>query len=105
MRPAFLNEAESLLARHSPARFDTSIDAFPECIEIVRLVEDQEAWKGVYPSLEAFYAPHEDRHPDIRLYSKARREIATENPLTDPGGPPSKRLARLRREAHEIDRK
>jgi hypothetical protein len=49
-----LTEAERLLAAHSPAAFDTSVDGFPDCIECVRRVEDEEGWRGGYPSLEAF---------------------------------------------------
>jgi hypothetical protein len=95
---ALLAEAERLLAAHSPAAFDTSIDAFPDCIEFVRRVEDEEAWRAVYPSLDAFYAAHEQRHPDIQLYARVRRDIATISPLHDPGGLPSVLLARMRRE-------
>jgi hypothetical protein len=90
-----LAEAERLLVAHSPAAFDTSIDGFPDCIECVRRVEDDEAWRASYPSLEAFYAAHEARHPDIRLYARVRRDIATISPLHDPGGLPSALLARL----------
>jgi hypothetical protein len=95
---ALLAESERLLAAHSPAVFDKSIDAFPDCIEFVRRVEDEEAWRAGYPSLEAFYAAHDPRHPDIRLYARVRRDIASLNPLKDPGGLPSKRLERLRGE-------
>jgi hypothetical protein len=91
-----LAEAERLLGAHSPAAFDTSIEGFPDCIEFVRRVEDEEAWRAVYPSLDAFYAAHEQRHPDIRLYARVRRDIATISPLHDPGGLPSALLARLR---------
>ena len=93
-----LAEAERLLAAHSPAAFDSSIDGFPDCIEIVRGVEDEEAWRAGYPSLDAFYAAHEARHPDIRLYARVRRDIATLSPLNDPGGLPSDRFRRLRGE-------
>jgi hypothetical protein len=91
-----LAEVERLLAAHSPAAFDTSIDGFPDCIEYVRRVEDEEAWRTGYPSLEAFYDTHAARHPDIRSYARVRRDIATINPLHDPGGLPSALLARLR---------
>jgi hypothetical protein len=83
-----LAEAERLLAAHSPAAFDTSIDGFPNCIEYVRRVEDEEAWRANYPSLEAFYDTQAARHPDIRPYGKVRRDIATISPPHDPGGPP-----------------
>ncbi len=91
-----LAETERLLATHSPAAFDTSIDGFPDCIEFVRRVEDEEGWRDGYPSLEAFYDTQAARHPDVRLYARVRRDIATISPLHDPGGPPSALLARLR---------
>jgi hypothetical protein len=93
-----LAEVERLLAAHSPAAFDTSIDGFPACIEHVRRVEDEEAWRAGYPSLEAFYDTQAARHPDIRLYARVRRDIATISPLPDPGVLPSALLARLRGE-------
>jgi hypothetical protein len=91
-----LAEAERILAKHSPADFDTTIDAAPESIEYVRVVEDAEAWRSSYPSLDAFYAAHEARHPDIRVYAAVRREIETADPLTATGGTISQRIARLR---------
>jgi hypothetical protein len=83
-----LMEAEEALLAHDPAAFDTTIDAFGECTEFVRAVEDEEAWKAAYPSLEAFYELHEARHPDIRYYARARRETAP--------GLPSEKLRSLR---------
>jgi hypothetical protein len=62
----------------------------------VRAVEDAEAWKASYPSLQAFYAAHEARHPDIRLYAAVRREIETADVLGSPGGTIAQRIARLR---------
>jgi hypothetical protein len=96
---ALLAEVERLLTAHSPAAFDTSIDGFPDCIEFVRRVEDEEAWRAGYPSLEAFYDTQAARHPDIRLYAKVRRNIASISPLRDPGGLPSAMLERLRGES------
>lgn len=98
MNATLLAEAERILARHSPADFDTTIDAAPESIEFVRVVEDDGAWQAAYPTLEAFYAAHEARHPDIRFYGDVRREIETADPLTSPGGTISQRLERLRSE-------
>jgi hypothetical protein len=72
---ALLDEAERVLRRHGLASFDPTVDGYAECIEFVRAVEDEEAWKAGYPFLEAFYAAHEARHPDIRLYGAARRAI------------------------------
>ncbi len=95
-----LTYAEGKLLVCSPDDFDRADSfAFPECIEAVREVEDREAWKARYMSLDEFYAVHEARHPDIRLYGKRRREILTEDPLTAPGGLPSQQLARLRGDA------
>lgn len=96
MSEVLLAEAERILAKHSPADFAATIDAAPESIEVVRAVEDTDAWKFAYPSLEAFYAAHEARHPDIRFYGAVRREIETADPLTSPGGPIQDRIARLR---------
>jgi hypothetical protein len=97
MEPAILlAEAEEALLKQDPAMFDTTPDAFAECIEYVRAVGDEEAWRAAYPSLEAFYELHEARHPDIRYYARASREIATADALTAPGGLPSERLRRYR---------
>ena len=95
MNATLLAEAERILRQHSPADFDTTVDAGPECVEYVRAVEDEAAWRAGYASLEDFYAAHEARHPDIRLYAEVRREIET-GALT-PGGTLSQRLDRLRK--------
>lgn len=71
MSAALLAEAERILAKHSPADFASTFDAAPESVEAVRVVEDTDAWKVGYPSLEAFYAAHEARHPDIRFYGRS----------------------------------
>src|SRR6266508_1642841 len=98
MAVGLLTEAERLLRTHSPASFKSGGDpfAFAECIEIVRAVEDEEAWTPAYPSLDAFYAEHEDRHPDVRLYGAARREILHAD-LSSPAETPAQILQRLRR--------
>jgi hypothetical protein len=97
MNATLLGEAERILQKHRPADFETTNDAWPECIEYVRAVEHEEAWRARYDSLDSFYAAHEARHPDIRYYTKARREIETADPLTSPGGTPAQRLERLRK--------
>ena len=94
--PLLLAYAEGLLRKHSPADFDTTIDAAPESIHAVRQVEDQQAWASGYSSIEEFYAVHEARHPDVRLYGTVDREIETSDPLISPGGTISQRIARLR---------
>jgi hypothetical protein len=91
-----LDEAERRLEKHSPDVFDQPLSfGFPECIEYVRAVEDEGAWKSRYGSLDDFYAAHERKHPRIRVYAAARREIATADPLTSAGERPTERLARL----------
>jgi len=95
MTQKLLAEAERVLSVHNPASFDTTSHAFPECIEYVRAVEEARAWKAAYWSLDAFYAAHTTRHPDIRFYAEARREFA-EADLTSAHETPTQRLTRLR---------
>jgi hypothetical protein len=95
-----LAEAERILRRHDPATFATAFDAAPECVEYVRAVEDEQAWKAAYPSLEAFYAAHVARHPCIEVYAAVAREIDTAGPFEEgPGGPIWQRIERHCREA------
>jgi hypothetical protein len=92
-----LADAERILTQHSPATFDSPTSfAFPECIEFVRAVEDEEAWKGAYSSLDDFYAAHHDRHPSIRYYAALRRQIMTDDPRKSAGLTPTQRLEELR---------
>jgi len=58
MSESLLAAAERVLHAHSTASFDTTSHVFPECIEYVRAVEDEQAWKAAYWSLDAFYAAH-----------------------------------------------
>jgi len=95
MSQKLLAEAERVLNGHNPASFDTTSHAFPECIEYVRAVEEAQAWKAAYWSLDAFYAAHAGRHPDIRFYGEARREMAQAG-LTWRPETPTQRLERLR---------
>jgi hypothetical protein len=99
MNTTLLAEAERTLQEHRPADFDSTFDAAPECIEYVRAVEEEEAWRAGYSSLDDFYAAHEAQHPDIRFYAAVRREIATADPLTSPGGTITQRIARHREAA------
>lgn len=64
-----------ILAEHNPADFETTPDAAFDCINVVRWIEDDEYWRAGYKSLDAFYAAHEDRHPDIRVYAAVRRDL------------------------------
>jgi hypothetical protein len=91
---------DRLLATCSPAAFDYPYTfGYAEVSEACRHVEDEGAWEGVYSSLEAFYAAHENRHPNIRLYAQDVRRIEASDPFKNPwGGLPSERLARLRGE-------
>lgn len=92
-------EAERVLRKHSPSAFPTTIDAAPECVEFVRAVEDEEAWKALYPSVGAFYAAHEGRHPCIGVYGAVGREIQTAGPFEEgPGGTIAQRIERHCRE-------
>jgi hypothetical protein len=92
---ALLGTTERILQRYTQADFDANLrDPFPECIEYVRQVEITEAWKIRYGSIEEFYVAHQARNPDIRVYGAVRLEIKTADPLTDPGGSPSQRIAR-----------
>jgi hypothetical protein len=75
--------------------------AYAECIEFLRAVEDEEAWKVRYPSLEAFYVAHQSRHPDIRLYGPERRDSMVEDPLARTAGRPSERFARRREQQQD----
>lgn len=93
MDAVLLNEAERVLKNHPASAFDSPAGAAPDCIELVRQVEDNKAWQAAYESLDAFYVAHEAQHPDMRFYAAVRREIETDDPLTSPGGTISKRLA------------
>jgi hypothetical protein len=100
MDGVLLGEAERILSKHNPAQFDSTLDAFPECIEFVRQVEDHGAWKAGYASLESFYAAHEARHPLIRVYGEMRRRIETDDPFTSQmtGLTATQKLERLHQE-------
>lgn len=81
-----LGIAENVLGQASPADFEKTQNAASMCISVVgRQVEDGDGWRAGYDSLEAFYAAHEARHPDIRLYASVWREI----PIEDPNAPPN----------------
>jgi hypothetical protein len=95
MSAVLLDYAEGVLRLHDPANFERTVIAGPECTEAVRAVEDEEAWKARYRSLDEFYAAQESRHPDIRYYGEARREILASEPLTT-HGTVTQRIARLR---------
>jgi hypothetical protein len=91
-----LVEAEQVLGQHSPNDFDSVPSALPEVIAAAARVEDTEAWRHGYPSLEMFYVSHEGRHPDIRLYGELHRSIETIDPVKDSGGTLNERFERLR---------
>ena len=94
MTARYLLKADDVLRTYEPAEFDSDAYAYAQCIEIVRAVEDERSWELIHPSIERFYATYEDRHPDIRLYGVACREITAG---TSPRGESaSETLARLR---------
>jgi hypothetical protein len=96
MSQTLLAEAERVLHGHAPASFDTTNDAFAACIEFVSAVEDERAWRAAYWSLDAFYDAHTARHPDIRFYGEARRELERAEASSE-YETPTQRLERLRR--------
>lgn len=81
-----LQDAEEVLREHGPADFENTPNAAAECIDIVRLVEEVEWWRAAYDSLDSFYAAHEARHPDIRVYAAVRRTIPMADALEPPAG-------------------
>jgi hypothetical protein len=88
-----------VLREHSPADFETTPNAAAESVDVVRLIQEQEAWRAGYESLDAFYAAHEAHHPDIRFYAAVRAELRMADALEPPpgiGGVIAERLA-LRR--------
>ena len=84
-RSLLLGQAENVLGQSSPADFETTQNAASMCISVVRNLEDGDGWRAGYDSLDSFYAAHEARHPDIRLYAAVSREI----PIDDPDNPPN----------------
>jgi hypothetical protein len=83
-----LQIAEEGLRHYSAAEFDTDPLAAANCVGIVHSVEDKEDWRAAYDSLESFYAAHEARHPDIRVYATVYREAPFEDlDDADPGIP------------------
>lgn len=81
-----LGIAENVLGQGSPADFETTQNAASMCISVVGNLEDGDGWRAGYDSLEAFYAAHAARHPDIRLYASVWREVV---PIEDPNDPPN----------------
>ena len=71
---AILDVSEKVLRKYSPADFETTPNAAAECVYVTRDVEDDEEWRAGYGSLDSFYAAHEARHPDIRVYATVGRE-------------------------------
>lgn len=92
---ATLDQTERLLEKYGPADFDQKLDAFAEVIEYVTVVEIRRAWAASYETVDGFYETHEYRHPRIRVYSAARRELAAANPLRSTGESPTQLLDRL----------
>jgi DNA-binding response OmpR family regulator len=85
-----LQDAEGFLREHSPANFETTANAAAECVDAVCFVEEEEWWRVGYDAVDSFYAAHEARHPDIRVYAAVRREILRADGL---GGVIAQRIA------------
>jgi hypothetical protein len=81
-----LELAENVLGQASPADFETTQNAASMCISVVSNLEDGDGWRAGYDSLDSFYAAHEARHPDIRLYAAVWHEIPVEDPNDPPNG-------------------
>jgi hypothetical protein len=77
---SILETSEELLRNVSPADFETTPDAEEAAYEMVYMVEDGENWRAGYDSLEAFYAAHEERHPEIRHYAARARKFLDDPP-------------------------
>lgn len=75
-----LQTAEEGLRQYSPADFDTNPATAAESVILVHYIEDRGWWRVAYDSLESFYAAHEERHPDIRVYASVYREAPFEDP-------------------------
>ena len=86
-RSLLLTQAESILGQAAPTDFETTQNAASMCVAVVSNLEGGDGWRAGYDSLEAFYAAHEARHPDIRLYGSVWSEIASED--EDPNDPPN----------------
>jgi hypothetical protein len=103
-RSLLLHQAEIVLGQSSPADFETTQNAASMCVAVVANLEDGDGWRAGYDSLESFYAAHEARHPDIRLYAAVWREIPIEDPNDPPNGTGAKiveRIAARRRTVQE----
>lgn len=82
----FLTHSEKILRVQDPADFETTPDTAAACIEVVRSIEDEERWRAAYDSLDSFYAAHEARYPDIRVYAAVSREIQSAEESRAPSG-------------------
>jgi hypothetical protein len=81
-----LDQAEAVLSQSSPADFETTQNAASMCVAVVSNLEGSEAWRAGYDSLDSFYAAHEQRHADIRLYAAVWDWIHVEDPNDPPNG-------------------
>ncbi len=80
----FVDDADDYLSEHSPAAFGPDPTVATMCIAFVALIEEDQRWRVSYDSLDSFYAKHEARHPDIRVYASVSREFETNGPPTYP---------------------
>jgi hypothetical protein len=58
----------------------------PGFARVTTHIEDEEWSRAGYDSLDSFYAAHETRHPDIRVYAAVRRDVPmADDPSEWPG--------------------
>jgi hypothetical protein len=102
-RSLLLGLAENVLDQAGPSEFETTQNAASMCVSAVCNLEDGDGWRAGYDSLDSFYAAHEARHPDIRLYASVWREVPVEDPNDPPNGTGAmiaQRIAAHRRATH-----
>jgi hypothetical protein len=90
-----LRIAEASLDEHSAADFETDPNAGVYSMLVVDDIEYEEGWREGYDSLDAFYAAHEARHPDIRVYAAVAQSFGDSEPGSWPSDVIVQRIARL----------
>jgi hypothetical protein len=99
-----LGNVEGVLREHSAAEFQTTENAAYEAVYVVSLAVKDEDWRAGYDSLESFYAAHEARHPDIRVYAAVAQSFPEDSdPATWPSDVIVQRIAQLARDRSSAD--
>jgi hypothetical protein len=98
-----LDNVEGVLREHSPAEFETTDNAAYESVYVVSLAVESEDWRARYDSLESFYAAHEGRHPDIRVYVAVAHSFGDSEPESWPSDVIVQRIAQLARDRWSAD--